>query len=117
MGFLNKAYLSLGSALVFGLVAPSQAVAATVVCNVHAPLGYYKVELFRVGDPYPTIQKFNEKIDGGKIVYFHGVPTGNWFVRATLEVEDYPLTGQGPSGHITSWFPWNQSLPDCWVNP
>jgi len=90
--------------------------AATVKCNIHASLGYYKVELFRVGDPYPTRQDYNVRIDGGYIMTYPNVSTGDWFVRATL-MSDYNLTGQGPSGHVTSWFPWTEWIPDCWVRP
>ncbi|GEM_PF-6551654 len=70
--------------LVAFCVLPSAAVAATVSCNVHASLGYYKVELFREGDPYPYRQNYDVKIDGGKLITYKNIPTGKWFVRATL---------------------------------
>jgi hypothetical protein len=107
------------TALIAGLAiitAPVAAEAANVVCNVHAPFGYYKVELFRTGDPYPYRQLRDVRIDGGKLIGFNNVPTGRWFVRATSQ--DYPdLRGQGPDTQIQGWWFWRVFLQDTWVRP
>jgi hypothetical protein len=108
--------LGLASALALGFVAPAQAIAANVTCSVHASLGDYKIELFRVGDRLPTATIARARIDGGKWVTFTNVPTGYWFVRATHADQTW-ITGQGAAGHITGWFPWWQTVPDCWVRP
>lgn len=90
--------------------------AATVRCNVHAPLGFYKLLLFRVGDRNPTRVDVHVKIIGGRLYEFPNVPTGDWFVRAVLESDPY-ISGQGAAGHVTGWLPWTQTIPDCWVRP
>lgn len=101
----------------FLFLSTHSAVAATVRGWIAAPRGSYKIELFRVGDPFPSRQYRNVQINtGGGYATFYNISSGHYFVRATLE-SDYRLVGQGPSGHVTGYFPWTQAVPTCFVNP
>lgn len=107
-----------GAMIVAALIVATQtAYAATVRGWIAAPRGTYKLELFRVGDPYPSRQYRNVQINtGGGYATFYNIATGDYFVRTTLE-SDYHLVGQGPSGHVTGYFLWTQSIPTCYVSP
>jgi hypothetical protein len=90
--------------------------AATVRCNIHAPLGYYNVFLFRVGDRDPIGYMNWVRIDGGKIVSFTRVHGGDYFVRATLVSDPY-LTNQTPAGHLNFYWSTPLWLPDLYIRP